>query len=140
MSNFITDIFSSSVGVVVGEVGEAIDALVTSDEERLILKNKLVEIQTKAKLAEVELGNQYEAEITKRNVADQTNGNFLTKSARPIFLYWIIAIITIMVFGGLSGIVIDPTYIQLITALSVTAVSFFFGSKGLEAYKHGKIL
>lgn len=138
--SWITEVFSSSVGVVVGEVGDAIDSLVTSDEERLALRNKLVEINANAKQAEIELANKYEAEITTRNNADQQNGNFLTKSARPIFLYWVMGIITVMVFGGLFGVVIDVTYIQLITALSVTAVSFFFGSKGLEAYKHGKIL
>lgn len=137
---WVSEIFSSSVGEVVGEVGDAIDSLVTSDEERMELKNKLVEIQTKAKLAEVELENKYEAEITARNNADQQNGNFLTKSARPIFLYWIMSIITVMILGGLGGIVIDPTYIQLVQVLSVAAVTFFFGSKGMEAWKHGKIL
>lgn len=138
--SWISDIFSSSVGGVVDSVGNAIDKLVTSDEERLQLKNELVEIQTKAKLAEVELENKYEAEITKRNESDQQNGNFLTKSARPIFLYWIMAIITVIIFGGMGGYEVKEGYIDLITALSITSVSFFFGSKGLEAYKHGKIL
>lgn len=138
--SWITEIFSSSVGAVVGEVGEAIDSLVTSDEERLELRNKLTEIQSKAKQAEIELENKYEAEITARNNADQQNGNFLTKSARPIFLYWVMVIISILVFGGMGGIVIAPGYIDLVTALSITAVSFFFGSKGIEAYKHGRML
>lgn len=138
--SWITDMFSGGVGKVVGSIGEAVDSLVTSDEERLKLRNKLVEIEEKAILDAKEVEIKYEAEITKRNESDQKNGNFLTKSARPIFLYWIMGIITIMIFGGLFGIIIDPTYVTLITTLSVAAVTFFFGSKGMEAYKYGKIL
>ena len=138
--SWLKELFSSSVGTVVEEVGEAIDSLVTNDEERLILRNKLVEIQAKSKQREIELKNKYEEELTKRNADDQKNGNFLTKSARPVFLYWIMCIITIIIFGGIGGIVINEAYINLIQVLSITAVTFFFGSKGLEAYKHGKIL
>lgn len=137
---WLTSLFSSGVDDVIGGIGDAIDKLVTSDEERLALKNELFKIKEESKIKEKELENQYEAEITKRNTADQQNGNFLTKSARPIFLYWIMGIITIIVFGGMFGKNIEPSYIDLITALSITAVSFFFGSKGIEAYKHGKIL
>jgi hypothetical protein len=140
MGNFITDIFSSSIGEVVDSVGDAIDKLVTSDEERLKLKNELTNINAKAKLAEVELLNKYEAEITARNNADQQSGNFLTKSARPIFLYWIMSIITIMIFGGLLGKTVDTSYVELVKTISIAAVTFFFGSKGMEAYKHGRIL
>lgn len=138
--SWFTDFFSSSVSSVVDSVGEAVDKLVTSDEERLKLKNELIKIQSAAKLKEQELDNRYEEEITKRNTADQTNGNFITKSIRPLFLVWVMCIITILVFGGMFGFTVAPGYIDLITALSITAVSFFFGSKGIEAYRHGKIL
>lgn len=138
--SFISDIFSSSVGTVVKELGEAVDSLVTSDKERLELKNKLTEIQVKAKLSEIELANKYEAEITARNNADQAQGNFLTKSARPIFLYWVMAIVTIIVFGGMFDKNIPDVYVPAVFGLAGAAVTFFFGSKGLEAYKHGKIL
>ncbi len=47
-------------------------------------------------------------------------------------------ILSCMVFGGLSGIVIDSAYIELIKVLAVTSVTFFFGSKGLEHWKHGR--
>ncbi len=134
----LTKIFSSSFGGIVDSVGNAIDKLVTSDEERLTLKNELQKIRLKADLQAKEIANAYEAEITKRNDSDQVHGNFLTKSARPIFLYWLMFILTCMVFGGLNGIVIDSAYIELIKVLAVTSVTFFFGSKGLEHWKHGR--
>lgn len=138
--SWITEIFSSSVGGVVDSLGDAIDKVVTSDEEKLQLRNELVRIKSEAEKDRIELANRYEEEITKRNASDQTSGNFLTKSARPLFLYWIMFIVTMLIFGGFAGLVVAPGYIDLITALAITTVTFFFGSKGFEAYKHGRIL
>jgi len=134
----ISDIFSSGVSEVVDSVGKGLDSLFTSDEERLAAKNMLEQIKSEAKLKEKEIVIQYEAEITKRNTADQVHGNFLTKSARPIFLYWVMGIISVLVFGGMAGYEVKDGYIDLITALSITAVTFFFGSKGFEQYRHGR--
>ena len=134
----LSKLFTGSISEVITAVGNAADSIFTNDEERLQLKNKLEQIKLTADLQAKEIANAYEEEITKRNDSDQVHGNFLTKSARPIFLYWIMFILTVMVFGGLNGIVIDPLYIQLIQVLAVTAVTFFFGSKGIEIYKHGR--
>ena len=136
----LSSMFSSGVSDVVDSVADGLDSLFTSDEERLKAKNMLEQIKANAKLKDKELSLQYEAEITKRNKDDQTNGNFLTKSARPIFLYWIMGIISIIIFGGLYGRNILPEYISLVQSLAITAVTFFFGSKGLEIYKHGKLI
>lgn len=135
---FFSNIIGGTVGEVIGSVGGAIDRLVTSDEERLILKNELTKIQEDADLKGKKIANEYEEEITKRNKDDQTHGNFLTKSARPIFLYWLMFILSCMIFGGLFGITIDTAYIELIKILAVTTVTFFFGSKGVEIFKHGR--
>lgn len=137
---WFNNVFSGGISEVVDSVGSAIDNLVTSDEEREKLKNELVKIQEDSKLKSKALENEYEKEITKRNASDQEHGNFLTKSIRPIFLVWVASIITVMIFGGMFGAVVPAAYTDLVTALAVTAVSFFFGSKGIEAYKHGKIL
>ena len=51
--SWLSDIFSSSVGEVVGKVGEAVDRLVTSDEERLRLANELKQIEVGAVLKSV---------------------------------------------------------------------------------------
>ena len=135
-----SSMFSSGVSEVVDSVADGLDSLFTSDEERLKAKNMLEQIKANAKLKDKELDLQYEAEITKRNKDDQVNGNFLTKSARPIFLYWIMGIISIIIFGGLFNYNILPEYISLVKSLAITAVTFFFGSKGLEIYKHGKLI
>lgn len=135
-----TNLFSSGVDKIVDSVADGMDNLFTSDEERLKMQNMLAKIKAEARHKDKEIEIQYEAEITKRNADDQKSGNFLTKSARPIFLYWLMFIISTMVFGGLYGIVIDEGYVELVKVLAVASVTFFFGSKGMEAYKHGRVL
>jgi hypothetical protein len=136
--NWLTSIFSSGVDKVVDSVMKGADNLFTSDSERLQLRNELSKAMNEYNLDIQKEANNYEAEITARNANDQIHGNFLTKSARPIFLYWIMAILTIMVFGGMAGYTIDSAYIDMIKMLSITAVTFFFGSKGIEIVKHGR--
>ena len=53
--NWLSEIFSSSVGEVVGKVGEAVDRLVTSDEEKLKLANELKQIEIGAMLKKEEI-------------------------------------------------------------------------------------
>jgi len=134
------ELFTTGVSDIIDSIDKGLDNLFTSDEERLQARNVLEQAKLDAVYKSKQLNMQYEAEITKRNNADQTSGNFLTKSARPIFLYWIMFIITVIIFGGMVGYVVIPEYIGLVQALAITAVSFFFGSKGFEIYKHGKVI
>ena len=53
--SWLTDIFSSSASVMVDSVGAAVYKLITSDEEKLQLKNELVKIQLEATLKANEL-------------------------------------------------------------------------------------
>ena len=136
----ITDIFSSGVSEVVDSVAKGLDDLFTSDEERLKLKNALQEIKLQASQKDKEISNKFEAQISNRNKFDQIHGNFLTKSVRPIFLYWLMFLDTIIFLGGMFQYNVDPAYIEFIKIMNVTAITFFFGSKGIEIYKHGKLI
>ncbi len=75
------------VGEIVKPVTELIDDLSTSDEEKAILKNKLMEIENagKAKLLE------YEAKIAENKkeimIAELKQDDNYTKRARPTVLY-----------------------------------------------------
>jgi len=135
LSNF----FSSGVADVVDAVGKAADSLWTSDEERLKAKNLLEQIKSNAKLKDKELNLQYESELTKRLESDN-KGNFLTQSARPITLFYMLGLITVMIFGAMFSIEIPDTYIDMVQILAMTVFGFYFGGKSLEAFKHGRIL
>jgi len=132
-----SDFLSSNL---VESVGKVADELVTSDEERLEKANEKLKTELNYKTESKKIDNDYEAEITKRNNSDNANGNFLTKSARPITLYLILFLISVMIFGGLFGVVISRDYIDLVKILALTVFSFYFGGKTIEAVRHGKIL
>lgn len=138
---WFSDIFSSSVSGVVDSVGNAIDSLVTSDEERMNLKNELVKIKATAALQSKELENKYEEEISKRWVSDNS-GNFLTKSIRPLVLAYLTVAITLLAITD-GNIVfndytfnIGPEWVDLIKVSYVTAIAAFFGGKSVERVKN----
>ena len=124
---------------IVESVGKVADELVTSDEERMEKDNEKLktELAFKNEIAKNDLA--YEEELTKRLKSDN-QGNFLTRSARPITLYLMLALIFIMIFGNMFGIEISDKYVDLVQILTLTAFSFYFGGKSIEAFKHGKVL
>jgi len=126
-------------GGIVEAVGKVADDLITSDEERLEKENEKLKTNLNYKLEDKKLDLGYEAELTKRLQSDN-RGNFLTRSARPITLYLMLAMIFIMIFGNMFGIIIEDKYVDLVQILSMTAFSFYFGGKSIEAFKHGKVL
>ncbi len=135
----LSNIFSSGVSEVVDSVSEGLDSLFTSDDERLKAKNMLEQIKSNAKLKDKELNLQYESELTNRLKSDN-QGNFLTKSARPLTLFFMLGLLTVMIFGSMFGIIIPDVYISMVQMLSMTVFGFYFGGKSMEAMKHGRVL
>lgn len=115
-------LFSSGASTLVEKVGEAIDRNVTSDEERLRLKVELDKIH-----------NDYEGELTKRLQADAQSDSWLSKNVRPLTL--ITLLFLFLLFSTLDAfkvIVISQQYIDLLGEMSLTALAFYFGSRGVE--------
>ena len=115
-------LFSSGASTLVENVGEAIDRNVTSDEERLRLKVELDKIH-----------NDYEGELTKRLQADAQGDSWLSKNVRPLTL--ITLLFLFLLFSTLDAfkvIVISQQYIDLLGEMSLTALAFYFGSRGVE--------
>jgi len=135
----LTKLFSGGVSEVVDSVAKGLDSLFTNNEERLKARNMLEQIKSNAKLKDKELNLQYEGELTKRLESDN-KGNFLTQSARPITLFYMLGLITVMIFGAMFDIKIPDTYIDMVQILAMTVFGFYFGGKSLEAFKHGRIL
>lgn len=129
--SWITDIFSSSVGGVVDSVGNAIDKLVTSDAEKLQLKNELVKIEAETKLKEKELETQFEKEVTQRWVSD--NDHWITRLVRPLSYFWVVFFFTFIMLGDSNfGFNIRDSYIPVIETLLITMTIALFGSRGVE--------
>ena len=130
--SWISDIFSSTASSVVDSVGTAIDKLVTSDEEKLKLKNELIKIKEEAKHKAEEQALELDKQITDRWKAD--NEHTLTRLVRPAAYAWIMFLFTLIVLldGNAWGFSVDEAYIPVIQALMMTMTIAYFGSRGIE--------
>lgn len=133
--SWLTDIFSSSASAIVDSVGSAIDKLVTSDEEKLQLKNELVKIQLEATLKANEQANEAETQITERWKSD--NEHWVTRLVRPLSYSWVILLFSSVVImdGNLGQFKINVAYIPVIESLLVTMTLAYFGARTIEKFK-----
>lgn len=132
MSFNITDIFTTGVGKVVDSVGAALDKLITSDEERELIKNELERIKLNAILETENNYLRHEEEITKRWTND--NEHIITRTIRPGIVVWSFILLSIaMLFDGNIGtLAIKEAYIPILETIVITVVIAYFGSRGVE--------
>ena len=130
--SFFSDIFSSSVGDVVGKVGEAVDRLVTSDEERLRLANELKQIEVGAVLKSQELDVQFDQELTKRLQSDMASDSWLSKNIRPLTLIFILVMYSLLSISSGFEFKVTQAYIELLGQWGMLIMSFYFGGRSLE--------
>ena len=123
----LTSLFSKLLGNAEG----IIDEVVSSEEEKLTLKNKLQEIVNEHQAI-------IEQEVTKRWQADM-QGNWLTKSIRPLVLAWLVVATTLLIFidAGAIECVVEDKWVDLLQIVLITVIGAYFGSRGLEKIKHG---
>ena len=125
IGNIIKELFS-------GGVTDLVDEVVTSKEEAQELKIRLTEVENK-------LTETIEQEVTKRWQADM-QGNWLTKSIRPLVLAFLVVSTVIMVFidSGTIDFEVKDTWVDLLQIVLITVIGAYFGSRGLEKVKGGK--
>jgi hypothetical protein len=138
-------------GGLVEAVGKVADDLITSDEERAEKENEKLKTNLNHTLEMQKLGveskkldygliQSEDENITSRWTSDN-QGNFLTKSVRPLTLIYMIVVLSIMAFadGNIGEFQINPAYIQLFQGLTMTVFIAFFGGKTIERIK-GKVI
>lgn len=139
------DILSSGVDKVVDSVGNAIDKLVTSNEEKLQLKNELTNIEVQAKLATQKQANDAEValekEITNRWEADSTSDDPLAKKVRPFALVYLLLATTFIIFIDSTTYFdfdVKEVYVDLVQALLLLVFGAYFGGRTLEKVMNRK--
>ena len=126
--DILTKIFGGSD--LVKEVGKIADALITSKEDKIILKQ-----QIEAKILEHESNMQNQ--ITERWRSDMNSDSWLSKNIRPLtlaFLLFALTIFTLIDFSFL-GLEIQEAWIDLWQMLAITAFGAYFGGRSWEKIK-----
>jgi len=120
-------------GKLLGDSSKIIDEVVTSQEEKMILKNELEKILNENRVV-------IEQEVTKRWEADMNSDSWLAKNIRPLSLGFLLVVLTVftLIDFGFVNLHIKDSWINLWQVLAITAFGAYFGSRGLEKIKNGK--
>jgi hypothetical protein len=117
-------------GGVIKEIGNVIDKLTTTEEERLEVKKQIQQIledaDTKAQL-----------EVSRRWEADMKSDSFLSKNIRPMILIYLTVIFTSLAFfdGNIGEFGLAKEYIPIFQTLLVTVYGAYFVGRTWEKAK-----
>ena len=117
-------------GGVIKEVGNVIDKLTTTEEERLEVKKQIQQILEDA-------DSKAQEEVSKRWEADMKSDSFLSKNIRPMVLIYLTVIFTICAFfdGNVGEFIIAEEYVPIFQTLLVTVYGAYFVGRTWEKSK-----
>jgi len=117
-------------GGIIKDVGNVIDKLTTTDEERLAAKQKIQELLEKA-------DQDAQTHVTERLKMDMQSDSFLSKNIRPLVLVYLTSIFTILAFadGNVGGFVVAEDYIPIFQSLLITVYGAYFVGRTWEKSK-----
>ena len=117
-------------GDTIKDVGNIIDNLHTSKEEKAEAKQKMEEILAAAEQAA-------QAQVSARWEADLKHGSWLSKNIRPLTLIFLTAIFTILsIFDGNVGeFTIGEAYVPVYQTLLMTVYAAYFAGRSIEKVK-----
>jgi hypothetical protein len=128
--NILGQIFSSGATELVKGVGDVIDNLHTSKEEKLAAELKVKELISNY---EVEM----EKTITDRWKADMNSDSWLAKNIRPMVLAFLVISTVLMIFidAGTINFIVEEKWTDLLQIVLITVIGAYFGGRSLEKTK-----
>jgi hypothetical protein len=128
--SILTSIFSSGATELVKGVGDVIDNLHTSKEEKLAAELKVKELISNY---EVEM----EKTITDRWEADMNSDSWLSKNIRPMTLAFLVISTVLMIFidAGTIKFIVEDKWTDLLQIVLITVIGAYFGGRSLEKTK-----
>ena len=123
-------IFAWLTGGVIKEVGNVIDKLTTTEEERLEAKKQLQIIFEEA-------DNNAQQQVTDRWNADMNSDSWLAKNIRPLVLVYLTFVFSLLSFtdGNIGEFKIAKEYIPIFQTLLVTVYGAYFVGRSWEKGK-----
>jgi len=121
-------------GGLVKDIGDVIDKVTTTDEERLQAKQNIQELLEKA-------DNDAQTQVTERWKLDMQSDSFLSKNIRPIVMVFLTSMFTVLAFtdGNIGQFTIQKEYIPIFQTLLITVYgAYFVGRTWEKNNKNGK--
>ena len=128
--SILNKIFSSGATALVKGVGDVIDNLHTSKDEKLAAELKVKEL-----IANYEV--QMEKEISSRWEADMKSDSWLAKNVRPLTLVFLVISTVLLIFidAGAINFVVEDKWTDLLQLVLITVIGAYFGGRSLEKTK-----
>ncbi len=123
-------IFSGGATELVKGVGDVIDNLHTSKEEKL---------EAEKKIKDMIMG--YEAEmqkqVTERWKVDMQSDSWLSKNIRPLVLIFLCVSTVLLIFidAGIISFEVKASWVDLLQLVLITVIGAYFGGRSLEKVK-----
>ena len=126
-------IFQWLTGGVIKDIGNVIDKLTTTEEEKLLIKKQIQEILEKA-------DSEAQEQVTERWKADMASDSFLSKNIRPLVLVFLTFVFTVLAFfdGNIGGFQVAEQYVPIFHSLLITVYGAYFVGRTWEKNKKQK--
>lgn len=123
-------IFQWLTGGVIKNIGDVVDKLTTTEEEKLEIKKQIQEILEKA-------DSDAQAQVTDRWKSDMASDSFLSKNIRPLVLIYLTVIFTVLSFfdGNIGGFIVAQQYVPIFQSLLITVYGAYFVGRTWEKSK-----
>ena len=123
-------IFAWLSGNVIKEIGNVIDKLTTTEEEKL-------EIKKQVQIILEEADNNAQQQVTDRWNADMNSDSWLAKNIRPLVLVFLTFVFSLLSFtdGNIGEFKIAKEYIPIFQTLLVTVYGAYFVGRTWEKGK-----
>lgn len=114
----------------IGNAGEILDEVITTDEERLSAKKKLKELILDHQV-------RMEQNITDRWKADMNSDSWLSKNVRPMVLIFLIVCTMLLIFidAGTLSFKVEDKWTDLLQLVLITVIGAYFGGRSVEKFK-----
>lgn len=126
-------LFSAGASDLVDSVGNAIDKIHTSAEEKELVKAEVTK-------AIHQFEKDIAQEVTKRWESDNQQESWLPRNIRPLVLGWLVVSTTLLIFidAGAIDFVVADKWVDLLQIVLITVIGAYFGSRGLEKINKNK--
>ena len=125
--------FSGGAADLINSVGDVVDNLHTSKEEKLAAQHKIKKLVANY---EVEM----EKNITDRWKADMNSDSWLSKNVRPMILIFLVVSTVLMIFidAGTIAFTVEQKWTDLLQLVLITVIGAYFGGRSFEKSKKSK--